>query len=376
MTEKKDPVFMHDTVPTSREKLLARDEAREAKLRFLNRAKGTPDPGGPMTAGPLEPVLIESSAELLETLVDYAMQGFMRVYVRSDPTSADDFEAAFRERLAQVAQTIVTEVAEFKEDRDRVERQLNDLLAIIHRDGGHYTGQHGITKAIADAHATWAEVVRERDEARAEVERLRAMLPPTAHTGVRNGPGEGSWAVFAEKVVAERDELQRRLDVWLAFEEQSGWALKEYLAAGHDPLREIARLTAERDEARAQLAALRGADREWDAASYAYNSTHAAGSQSARDAFGRFHDACARRSAVLGGADAAAEAYTRRVRAEALREAADARGEIAARSEREAAGPGSPYSLDLRLDAERDARREREYESWLRACAEELKAGE
>lgn len=25
---------------------------------------------------------------------------------------------------------------------------------------------------------------------------------------VRNGPGEGSWSVFAEKVVAERDELR------------------------------------------------------------------------------------------------------------------------------------------------------------------------
>lgn len=38
-----------------------------------------------------------------------------------------------------------------------------------------------------------------------EIERLQAMLPPTAHTGVRNGPGEGSWSAFAEKVVAERD---------------------------------------------------------------------------------------------------------------------------------------------------------------------------
>lgn len=46
----------------------------------------------------------------------------------------------------------------------------------------------------------------------AEVERLRAMLPPTAHSGVRNGPGEGSWAVFAEKMMKERDEARAELD--------------------------------------------------------------------------------------------------------------------------------------------------------------------
>ena len=56
-----------------------------------------------------------------------------------------------------------------------------------------------------------SKVDQERDAARAEVERLRALLPPSAHTGVRNGPGEGSWAVFAEKVVEERDELRHKL---------------------------------------------------------------------------------------------------------------------------------------------------------------------
>jgi hypothetical protein len=39
----------------------------------------------------------------------------------------------------------------------------------------------------------------------AEVLRLRAVLPPTAHTGVRNGPGDGTWSVFAEKAIEERD---------------------------------------------------------------------------------------------------------------------------------------------------------------------------
>lgn len=55
------------------------------------------------------------------------------------------------------------------------------------------------------------------DTLRAELEALRRSMPPSARgQGI---VGEGSWAVFAEKVVAERDEarekcaeLQRRLD--------------------------------------------------------------------------------------------------------------------------------------------------------------------
>lgn len=78
---------------------------------------------------------------------------------------------------------------------------------------------------------------------RHEVERLRAMLPPTAHTGVRNGPGEGSWAVFAEKVVAERDAARAQID--------------EAQRAVARMVRHAEQAERERDEARAQLAALR-----------------------------------------------------------------------------------------------------------------------
>lgn len=56
------------------------------------------------------------------------------------------------------------------------------------------------------------EAIEEIEQQRAENERLRAMLPPTAHSGVRNGPGEGSWSVFAEKVVEERDAARAEVD--------------------------------------------------------------------------------------------------------------------------------------------------------------------
>jgi len=75
----------------------------------------------------------------------------------------------------------------------------------------HRKAQQTDDVRLRDALLEREHMQRERDEARDEVERLRALLPPAAHTGVRNGPGEGSWAVFAAKVVAERDEARTQL---------------------------------------------------------------------------------------------------------------------------------------------------------------------
>lgn len=36
--------------------------------------------------------------------------------------------------------------------RDEVHQQLMNLLAVIHRDGGQYVGEHGVAQAITDAH--------------------------------------------------------------------------------------------------------------------------------------------------------------------------------------------------------------------------------
>jgi len=78
---------------------------------------------------------------------------------------------------------------------------------------------------IAGKHRTFnaedvVAVVGLLDEARAEVERLKRLLPPQVRgQGV---VGEGSWAVYAEKVQAERDdalelsEARRRQNAHLA----------------------------------------------------------------------------------------------------------------------------------------------------------------
>ena len=38
-------------------------------------------------------------------------------------------------------------------------RSLLNLLAIIHRDGGHYTEEHGIEKSVKDAMLIVAELI-------------------------------------------------------------------------------------------------------------------------------------------------------------------------------------------------------------------------
>jgi len=44
---------------------------------------------------------------------------------------------------------------------DRLSTELANLLAVIHRDGGHYQAEHGTVKAVEEAKAT---VFRERAE--------------------------------------------------------------------------------------------------------------------------------------------------------------------------------------------------------------------
>ena len=53
---------------------------------------------------------------------------------------------------------------------------LCDLLAIMHRDGGHHTCEVGIEKSVRDAEEVFWQLSRERDEARTERDRLIQAL--------------------------------------------------------------------------------------------------------------------------------------------------------------------------------------------------------
>ena len=63
---------------------------------------------------------------------------------------------------------------------------LRNLLAVIHRDGGHYFTDHGQEKAVKDAHLVWAELRKQVEllpEALAALQKMtdyvKAWHPPT-----------------------------------------------------------------------------------------------------------------------------------------------------------------------------------------------------
>ena len=66
---------------------------------------------------------------------------------------------------------------------DFYQKSLEDLLCIIHRDGGHYIGEHGIEKAVMDAKIRAAAAVQSLDGCRCEAkypegdERCRSLDP-------------------------------------------------------------------------------------------------------------------------------------------------------------------------------------------------------
>lgn len=45
------------------------------------------------------------------------------------------------------------------------EQMLRDLLAVIHGDGGHYTGEHGLQKSFEDALARYYDLLLAKEEA-------------------------------------------------------------------------------------------------------------------------------------------------------------------------------------------------------------------
>lgn len=85
---------------------------------------------------------------------------------------------------------------------------LGEILAVIHGDGGHYTGEHGISKSVADAHATWAAVVRERDELRAQIAFLREEYGVNADSGTLT---RDALEQKIQVLIDERRQLRARL---------------------------------------------------------------------------------------------------------------------------------------------------------------------
>lgn len=45
-----------------------------------------------------------------------------------------------------------------------IEKSLMDLLCYIHRDGGHYIGEHGLEKAVKDGINIVCDLIHDRKE--------------------------------------------------------------------------------------------------------------------------------------------------------------------------------------------------------------------
>lgn len=111
---------------------------------------------------------------------------------------------------------------------------------------------------------------------------------------------------------AERDEARK------AYAEREG-DMHTRIRAGYDRTiadawrAEVAKVTARAERAEAGLAALRDADIEYDAAYYAFNSTHQVGSPEEARVVPRMVAAAERRKTALADTAAAAEAHTRSV---------------------------------------------------------------
>lgn len=123
------------------------------------------------------------------------------------PSAVEELEAANRTRFDVVA-------LRHAEELDRLRKERNsalDLLAVIHRDGGHYTEAVGFIKSCADAIETRTKLVLELDRLRAENERLkddiRQMVEKTADRSLAGYRELGNKAAAAE-LRAERAEAK------------------------------------------------------------------------------------------------------------------------------------------------------------------------
>jgi len=93
---------------------------------------------------------------------------------------------------------------------ERAERDRNNLLARIHRDGGHYHQQHGTDKAVADAHEIVAQLFVDRVVLADEVRACRYIdncEPHTCHIGY-----EGHWYCVACKALDDISAARETTD--------------------------------------------------------------------------------------------------------------------------------------------------------------------
>ena len=111
--------------------------------------------------------------------------------------------------------TLREKVVALTEQVERLTKPLSELLAIIHRDGGHYQAAHGAEKAAADAATVWANLQLRAEAAEAELAKLREA-EPVAQWRVgewKNGSTPDGMAIIfcdAHETAISMDPMPRR----------------------------------------------------------------------------------------------------------------------------------------------------------------------
>lgn len=107
---------------------------------------------------------------------DYAHELWPQVVAaKSIEVGADLIADALRAAYAAASPEVVLGMLDRIAEQEADSKALGELLAVIHRDGGHYQEEKGTSQAVEDAHAVWAALVAERDEAREAVRRLAGI---------------------------------------------------------------------------------------------------------------------------------------------------------------------------------------------------------
>lgn len=98
-----------------------------------------------------------------------------QVWMQKDDGSHIYISEAYSYRASDL---FAEELNRLEDLKELLEQEIGNLLAVIHRDGGHYITQHGLSKAITDAISI--------------IYTLRESLPTTADS-VTVDPGKPVW---------------------------------------------------------------------------------------------------------------------------------------------------------------------------------------
>ncbi len=111
---------------------------------------------------------------------------------------------------------------------EAAQRQLGDLLAVIHRDGGHYQAEHGTEKAVADA----LRILPERGQLAEAGQAFKAFVHAYLDShGVAHGDPENQHQKEGCRIGARLDLLFAQRDAAMADAAALQEALKRY--GGH-----------------------------------------------------------------------------------------------------------------------------------------------